>query len=65
MPKPVSPDRPIWPPLPAETDGQPESDVGAAERAPADGAASEPAGGLAGPGTRPDPAGPVMSAVLA
>ncbi|GJD79192.1 hypothetical protein GCM10007886_47890 [Methylobacterium gregans] len=62
MPKPVSPDRPIWPPLPAETDRRPDSLSGAP--APTDAAASEPVGSLAGPETRPDPAGPAASPVL-
>lgn len=60
MPKPVSPDRPIWPPLPDETDQRPDSLSGAPT--PADAGASEPAGSPTGPETRPDPAGGAASA---
>lgn len=64
MPKPVSPDRPIWSPLPAETDRRPAPISDAPEPAAADAGASEPADSLAGPGTLPDPAGPAASAVM-
>jgi hypothetical protein len=56
MPKPVFPDRPIWPPLPAETDRPPEGIPDASEPAPADAGGPAPTGHPVGAERRPMPA---------
>lgn len=57
MPKPVAPDRPIWPPLPAETDGPSRAAAASPPPAPADADAPRPADRLGVP-----PAGRVPAA---
>ncbi len=54
MPKPVLPDRPIWPPLPAETGRRPERVADAPRPAPAHAGTSEAAVGHGGPEVLPD-----------
>lgn len=63
MPKPVLPDRPIWPPLPAEAGRQPERIADAPEPVPSRAGGSESAGSLGNPETLSDRARAAASAL--
>ncbi|AWN38114.1 hypothetical protein DK427_22200 [Methylobacterium radiodurans] len=65
MPKPVFPDRPIWPPLPSDTDRQPEGPAESCERVLADAAAPDRSGEGNVIGMASDRATPTQAAILA